>query len=103
MLTDQLLHFRALSLLFEEQGRPLKPARKERKRVMTQNLAGAQVKMAVNIVRAFNVPIRDDRTAVGIRADTTAKPDVRSALGRMLDGSVSGRLYRRLRLSHTSR
>ncbi|XP_065666713.1 coiled-coil and C2 domain-containing protein 2A isoform X3 [Hydra vulgaris] len=42
-----------------ETRRPLLPVRKERKKIGGQNLAiGSNVKVLINIVRAFNIPIR---------------------------------------------
>uniref|UniRef100_A0A8C6VNX8 Coiled-coil and C2 domain containing 2A n=1 Tax=Naja naja TaxID=35670 RepID=A0A8C6VNX8_NAJNA len=41
-----------------EAKRPLKPRRKERKKVMAQNLSDGDVKLLVNVVRAFELPVR---------------------------------------------
>ncbi|XP_020662242.2 coiled-coil and C2 domain-containing protein 2A isoform X1 [Pogona vitticeps] len=41
-----------------ETKRPLKPRRKERKKVTVQNLSDGDVKLFVNIVRAYDIPIR---------------------------------------------
>ncbi len=43
-----------------EPRRPLKPVRKERKKVTAQNLQQTEVKVLVNIVRAFDVPVRTE-------------------------------------------
>lgn len=40
--------------------RPLRPVRKERKRITPQNLSGQDIKIMVNVVRAFEVPVRKD-------------------------------------------
>jgi coiled-coil and C2 domain-containing protein 2A len=40
--------------------RPLRPIRKERKKVTMQNLAGQEVKVIVNVIHAFEVPVRKD-------------------------------------------
>lgn len=40
--------------------RPLRPTRKERKRVQGSNLIDTKVNLIVNIVRAFNLPMRKD-------------------------------------------
>lgn len=40
--------------------RPLRPIRKERKKITVQNLSGQDVKIVVNVVRAFEVPVRKD-------------------------------------------
>uniref|UniRef100_A0A8C8S000 Coiled-coil and C2 domain containing 2A n=1 Tax=Pelusios castaneus TaxID=367368 RepID=A0A8C8S000_9SAUR len=41
-----------------EPKRPLKPRRKERKKVTAQNLSDGDIKLLVNIVRAYDIPIR---------------------------------------------
>ncbi|KAM9384360.1 coiled-coil and C2 domain-containing protein 2A isoform 2-T2 [Pholidichthys leucotaenia] len=41
-----------------EPKRPLKPQRKERKKVTTQNLSDGDIKLLVNILRAYDIPIR---------------------------------------------
>lgn len=38
--------------------RPLRPLRKERKKVAVQSLAGQEVRLMVNVIRAFEVPVR---------------------------------------------
>lgn len=40
---------------------PLKPARKERKRI-AQGIKGDEVKILVNVIQAFNIPVRDQKT-----------------------------------------
>ena len=39
--------------------RPLKPARKERKKVKTQNITTSNANIVIRVVRAFNVPVRE--------------------------------------------
>ncbi|XP_064916643.1 coiled-coil and C2 domain-containing protein 2A isoform X4 [Columba livia] len=41
-----------------EPKRPLKPRRKERKKVTAQNLSDGDIKLLVNIIRAFDIPVR---------------------------------------------
>ncbi|XP_072412511.1 coiled-coil and C2 domain-containing protein 2A isoform X4 [Chiloscyllium punctatum] len=41
-----------------EPRRPLRPRRKERKKVTAQNLSDGDIKLLVNIIRAYDVPIR---------------------------------------------
>ncbi|KAK0134280.1 Coiled-coil and C2 domain-containing protein 2A [Merluccius polli] len=41
-----------------EPKRPLKPRRKERKKVTVQNLSDGDIKLLVNIIRAYDVPVR---------------------------------------------
>ncbi|XP_041790997.1 coiled-coil and C2 domain-containing protein 2A isoform X1 [Chelmon rostratus] len=41
-----------------EPKRPLKPQRKERKKVTAQNLSDGDIKLLVSIIRAYDVPIR---------------------------------------------
>ena len=57
------LFFSALKLTLAElfiPRRPLKPPRKERKALKSQSLKPDRATIVVRIVRAFNVPIRDD-------------------------------------------
>jgi len=42
-----------------EPQRPLRPKRIERKTVTSQNLSSVDVKIIINIVRAFGIPVRD--------------------------------------------
>lgn len=41
-----------------EAKRPLKPRRKERKKITAQNLSDGDIKLLVNVVRAFELPVR---------------------------------------------
>ncbi|XP_057282602.1 coiled-coil and C2 domain-containing protein 2A isoform X5 [Pezoporus wallicus] len=41
-----------------EPKRPLRPRRKERKKVTAQNLSDGDIKLLVNIVRAYDIPVR---------------------------------------------
>ncbi|XP_040413141.1 coiled-coil and C2 domain-containing protein 2A isoform X3 [Cygnus olor] len=41
-----------------EPKRPLKPRRKERKKVTAQNLSDGDIKLLVNVIRAFDIPVR---------------------------------------------
>lgn len=41
-----------------EPKRPLKPQRKERKKVTAQNLSDGDIRLLVNIIRAYDIPIR---------------------------------------------
>ncbi|XP_037830013.1 coiled-coil and C2 domain-containing protein 2A isoform X1 [Kryptolebias marmoratus] len=41
-----------------EPKRPLKPQRKDRKKVTAQNLSDGDIKLLINVIRAHNVPIR---------------------------------------------
>ncbi|XP_055044610.2 coiled-coil and C2 domain-containing protein 2A isoform X1 [Misgurnus anguillicaudatus] len=41
-----------------EPKRPLKPCRKERKKVTAQNLSDGDIKVLVNIIRGYDIPIR---------------------------------------------
>ncbi|XP_066919925.1 coiled-coil and C2 domain-containing protein 2A-like [Clytia hemisphaerica] len=70
-----------------EPRRPLKPVRKERKKIHGQNLNSIKdVNILVNIVRAFNIPVRDDgsvprNTQLGARpsaSNTTTTTDDRT-------------------------
>ncbi|XP_053528234.1 coiled-coil and C2 domain-containing protein 2A isoform X1 [Artibeus jamaicensis] len=46
-----------------EQKRPLRPRRKGRKKVTAQNLSDGDIKLLVNIIRAYDIPVR--RPAAG--------------------------------------
>eukprot|EP00795_Rhopilema_esculentum_P004896 gene4896-21228_t len=84
---------------------PLKPERKERKRIGGQNLSSVkQVKIFINIVRAFDVPIRAESSR-NMRAPmsshnvpgpsdsmASAQPSMFSAAGRGLQASYSSRM-----------
>ncbi|XP_059502667.1 coiled-coil and C2 domain-containing protein 2A isoform X2 [Stegostoma tigrinum] len=41
-----------------ERRRPLRPRRKDRKKVTAQNLSDGDIKLLVNVIRAYDVPIR---------------------------------------------
>uniref|UniRef100_A0A1A8EWC9 Coiled-coil and C2 domain containing 2A n=2 Tax=Nothobranchius korthausae TaxID=1143690 RepID=A0A1A8EWC9_9TELE len=41
-----------------EPKRPLKPQRKERKKVTAQNLSDGDIRLLINIIRAHNIPVR---------------------------------------------
>ncbi|XP_025946416.1 coiled-coil and C2 domain-containing protein 2A isoform X4 [Apteryx rowi] len=41
-----------------EPKRPLKPRRKERKKVTAQNLSDGDIKLLVNVIRAYDIPVR---------------------------------------------
>ncbi|KAJ7402747.1 Coiled-coil and C2 domain-containing protein 2A [Pitangus sulphuratus] len=41
-----------------EPRRPLRPRRKERKKVTAQNLSDGDIKLLVNIIRAYDIPVR---------------------------------------------
>ncbi|XP_071343109.1 coiled-coil and C2 domain-containing protein 2A isoform X2 [Trachinotus anak] len=41
-----------------EPKRPLKPQRKERKKVTAQNLSDGDIKLLINIIRAYDIPVR---------------------------------------------
>ncbi|XP_040896220.1 coiled-coil and C2 domain-containing protein 2A isoform X2 [Toxotes jaculatrix] len=45
-----------------EPKRPLKPQRKERKKVTAQNLSDGDIKLLINIIRAYDIPIRRPQT-----------------------------------------
>uniref|UniRef100_A0A671WHZ0 Coiled-coil and C2 domain containing 2A n=1 Tax=Sparus aurata TaxID=8175 RepID=A0A671WHZ0_SPAAU len=49
-----------------EPKRPLKPQRKERKKVTAQNLSNGDIKLLVNIIRAYDVPVRRPQNNVSM-------------------------------------
>jgi coiled-coil and C2 domain-containing protein 2A len=58
--------------------RPLRPVRQERKKIVLQDLSGQQVRLLLCVVRAYDVPVRND-----------ADP-VLGGLGPAIGGSLSG-------------
>uniref|UniRef100_UPI00358EC959 coiled-coil and C2 domain-containing protein 2A n=1 Tax=Myxine glutinosa TaxID=7769 RepID=UPI00358EC959 len=63
VIEEQSLNLRMLGMgLFTmaEKRRPLKPKRKERLKVATQNLSAGDVKLLVNISKAYNLPRRQN-------------------------------------------
>ncbi|XP_056132145.1 coiled-coil and C2 domain-containing protein 2A [Lampris incognitus] len=46
-----------------EPKRPLKPQRKERKKVTAQNLSDGDIKLLLNIIRAYDIPVRRPHTS----------------------------------------
>ncbi|XP_045429978.1 coiled-coil and C2 domain-containing protein 2A isoform X6 [Pipistrellus kuhlii] len=46
-----------------EQKRPLRPRRKGRKKVTAQNLSNGDIKLLVNIIRAYDIPVRRPTTS----------------------------------------
>ncbi|TSL61152.1 Coiled-coil and C2 domain-containing protein 2A [Bagarius yarrelli] len=61
-----------------EPKRPLKPQRKERKKVTAQNLSDGDIKVLLNIVRGYDIPVRKSHTskpaAVSKSARSYAEP-----------------------------
>uniref|UniRef100_A0A8C2CX92 Coiled-coil and C2 domain containing 2A n=1 Tax=Cyprinus carpio TaxID=7962 RepID=A0A8C2CX92_CYPCA len=55
-VSDEVLGWNLFKLA--EPKRPLKPCRKERKKVTAQNLSDGDIKLLVNIVRGYDIPIR---------------------------------------------
>uniref|UniRef100_A0A8C0ZJR8 Coiled-coil and C2 domain containing 2A n=1 Tax=Cyanistes caeruleus TaxID=156563 RepID=A0A8C0ZJR8_CYACU len=54
-----LIYILGLSLFkLAEPKRPLRPRRKERKKVTAQNLSDGDIKLLVNIIRAYDIPVR---------------------------------------------
>ncbi|KAI5096106.1 coiled-coil and C2 domain-containing protein 2A isoform X5 [Silurus meridionalis] len=46
-----------------EPKRPLKPRRKERKKVTAQNLSDGDVKLLLNVIRGYDIPVRKPHTS----------------------------------------
>ncbi|XP_033609176.1 coiled-coil and C2 domain-containing protein 2A isoform X2 [Cryptotermes secundus] len=68
VIEDQVPDIGTLGLTFMkwlQPKRPLRPTRRERKKVTMQNLAGQEVKVIVNVIHAFEVPVRKDVDTVG--------------------------------------
>uniref|UniRef100_A0A3B4VDH7 Coiled-coil and C2 domain containing 2A n=1 Tax=Seriola dumerili TaxID=41447 RepID=A0A3B4VDH7_SERDU len=61
VVEEEIPSIRLLGLnLFKlaEPKRPLKPQRKERKKVTAQNLSDGDIKLLINLIRAYDIPIR---------------------------------------------
>ncbi|XP_034364576.1 coiled-coil and C2 domain-containing protein 2A isoform X3 [Arvicanthis niloticus] len=72
-----------------EQKRPLRPRRKGRKKVTAQNLSDGDVKLLVNIIRAYDIPVRKpvvskfqqpSRSSRTFSEKQTASPSINSPL-----------------------
>nr|XP_012593019.1 coiled-coil and C2 domain-containing protein 2A isoform X4 [Microcebus murinus] len=70
-----------------EQKRPLRPRRKGRKKVTAQNLSDGDIRLLVNIIRAYDLPVRKptaskfqqpSRSSRTFREKHAASPDTRS-------------------------
>ncbi|KAA0706744.1 Coiled-coil and C2 domain-containing protein 2A [Triplophysa tibetana] len=57
-----------------EPKRPLKPLRKERKKVTAQNLSDGDIKLLVNIIRGYDIPIRRPYTSKPPVSARSARP-----------------------------
>ncbi|XP_053178319.1 coiled-coil and C2 domain-containing protein 2A [Scomber japonicus] len=55
-----------------EPKRPLKPQRKERKKVTAQNLCDGDIRVLINIIRAYNIPTRRSQSNKAGPASQTA-------------------------------
>uniref|UniRef100_A0A8D3E8L3 C2 domain-containing protein n=1 Tax=Scophthalmus maximus TaxID=52904 RepID=A0A8D3E8L3_SCOMX len=65
-----------------EPKRPLKPQRKERKKVTAQNLSDGDIKLLVNIIRAYDIPVRRPQSkSVFISQDSRLRAPCRAATG----------------------
>lgn len=74
--------------------RPLRPVRKERKVVGAQNLTVSDVKVFINIVRALDIPVRDDVQPAGGTQGAGARfgagGSLRAGASNMFSGSGPG-------------
>lgn len=74
--------------------RPLRPVRKERKVVGAQNLTVSDVKVFINVVRALDIPVRDDVQpaggSLGAGARFGAGGSLRAGAPNMFSGSGPG-------------
>ncbi|XP_039985612.1 coiled-coil and C2 domain-containing protein 2A isoform X2 [Xiphias gladius] len=55
-----------------EPKRPLRPQRKERKKVTAQNLSDGDIKLLINIIRAYDIPIRRPQSNKPAQSPQTA-------------------------------
>ncbi|KAM9761680.1 coiled-coil and C2 domain-containing protein 2A isoform 3-T3 [Menidia menidia] len=58
-----------------EPKRPLKPQRKERKKVTAQNLSDGDIKLLINIIRAYDIPVRRPQTNKAGQSSQSAVQD----------------------------
>ncbi|KAE9526974.1 hypothetical protein AGLY_013622 [Aphis glycines] len=61
IVEDTVPDFGTLGLTFMKMfqpKRPLRPKRKERKRIPVKSLSGQEIKVVINVMRAFEVPVR---------------------------------------------
>ncbi|XP_066527206.1 coiled-coil and C2 domain-containing protein 2A isoform X2 [Hoplias malabaricus] len=56
-----------------EPKRPLKPRRKERKKVTAQNLSDGDIKLLLNIIRGYDIPVRKPHTSKPAAASKSAR------------------------------
>ncbi|XP_058266424.1 coiled-coil and C2 domain-containing protein 2A isoform X2 [Hemibagrus wyckioides] len=56
-----------------EPKRPLKPRRKERKKVTAQNLSDGDIKLLLNIIRGYDIPVRKPHTSKPSAASKSAR------------------------------
>lgn len=74
--------------------RPLRPKRKERKVVGAQNLTVSDVKVFINVVRALDIPVRDDVQSAGGTQGAGARfgagGSLRSGAASQFTGSAPG-------------
>ncbi|KAM9445041.1 coiled-coil and C2 domain-containing protein 2A [Clarias gariepinus] len=56
-----------------EPKRPLKPRRKERKKVTAQNLSDGDIKLLLNVIRGYDVPVRKPHTSKPTAASKSAR------------------------------
>ncbi|XP_062871722.1 coiled-coil and C2 domain-containing protein 2A [Trichomycterus rosablanca] len=57
-----------------EPKRPLKPRRKERKKVTAQNLRDGDIKLLLNIIRGYDIPVRKPYTSKPAAASKSTRP-----------------------------
>ncbi|XP_076014347.1 coiled-coil and C2 domain-containing protein 2A isoform X2 [Genypterus blacodes] len=56
-----------------EPKRPLKPQRKEQKKVTAQNLSDGDIKLLINISQAFNIPVRRPQNSKALPSKSAAR------------------------------
>ncbi|XP_029904845.1 coiled-coil and C2 domain-containing protein 2A isoform X2 [Myripristis murdjan] len=73
-----------------EPKRPLKPQRKERKKVTAQNLSDGDIKLLINIIRAYDIPVRRPHTSKPL-ATKPARAFVETfGAGQAFQGAIHG-------------
>ncbi|XP_071395156.1 coiled-coil and C2 domain-containing protein 2A [Centroberyx affinis] len=73
-----------------EPKRPLKPQRKERKKVTAQNLSDGDIKLLLNIIRAYDIPVRRPYTSKPLASKSARSFAETFAAGQSSQSAIQG-------------
>ncbi|KAM4629790.1 coiled-coil and C2 domain-containing protein 2A [Polymixia lowei] len=73
-----------------EPKRPLKPQRKERKKVTAQNLSDGDIKLLLNIIRAYDIPIRRPHASKPLASKSARSFTETFAAGQSSQSAIQG-------------